>query len=212
MTSTLGELRDRLNDQLGVEDASEKPWGTVAQRNSAIRFGFEQLEPTMMRLITENLTPLTDTREYPLTSRITKVVLVESITSTGLAQDVKNYRSWTVDGATSVVLAATPSIDSSLRVTGYAPYVTDLTADDDACDVPPDEEWIPLLGALAELYRRRFHEWLDFERYNASNPTTTIDPDTLYRAYTDAMARFEQAKSEHMRKVATSRRSSFERG
>lgn len=212
MSSTLGQLRARLNDQLGTDDATERPWGTVAQRNSAIRWGFEQLEPTMMRLIEEGVTPAADTREYTLASRITKIVLVEQTWASGKVLDVRNYRSWTVDGATRLTLNQVPDSTTTLTVVGYAPYVTDLTADADACDLDPEYEWIPLLGALAELYRRRFHEWIDFERYNASNPSTNVDPDIIFRAYTDAMAHFEQAKLDHSRKVSMPRRASFERG
>ena len=208
--STLGELRARLNEQLGIDDGAEKPWGNPARRNSAIRFGFEQLEPVMQRLLEEPVTPATDTREYSL-STIDKVIAVEITNSAGNVSDVKNWRSWTVAGTTKVTFAAVPNSDASVKVIGYKPYTSVFAADNPAADIEESLEWIPLLGALAELYRRRFHEWMDFERYTASNPTSVVDPDTIYRAYTDAMARFEQAKLDHMRSVAAARRASFVR-
>lgn len=211
MASTLAQLRARLNTQLGTSDGATKPWGTVTERNTAIRWAFEQLEPVMMRLVEESVTLAEDQREYTLTG-ITKVILVEQTFSDGSVQDVKNYRSWNVDGTTRLTFAKSPNTSTTISVIGYQPYESDLQDDTDVCDLPVEYEWIPLLGATAELYRRRFHEWIDFERYNASNPSTAVDPDVIYRAYTDTMARFEQAKLDHMRKVAMPRRASFARG
>jgi hypothetical protein len=213
--STKQELRERLNEQLGIDDADERPWGTVEQRDSAVRWGLEQLEPAMMRLVEESVTLTSDTREYTLTSRITKVAYVEQTDSAGRVRDLTNYRSVVIDSdtpATRLTFGVPLDVSTTLKVVGYAPYVSDLSTDATDCDIPQDIEWIPLLGALAELYRRRFHEWLDFERYNASNPATTIDPEVLYRAYTDALGRFEQAKLDHYRKVSMPRRQRLARG
>lgn len=214
--STRAELRARLNTQLGIEDGDDKPWGDDDARDSAIRWGLEQLEPTMMRLLQEDVAVVEDAYEYDLTSAIQKVELIEVINSSGeTVRDVKNYRSWIVDldaGPTCRIRLATPLPTSeSLVVSGYAPYVSQLAADTTECDIEQTLEWIPLLGALAELYRRRFHEWLDFESYNSSNPSTVIDPQVLFRAYEDAMRRFEEAKLQHKRKVSIPRRVSLGR-
>jgi hypothetical protein len=213
--STLAQLRARLNETLKTDDGADKPWGDIDARNSAIRYGFEQLEPTMQRFLQENVTVVDDAYEYDLVGGIRRVELIEQLTSAGAtARDIKNYRAWVVDTDPPVcrLRFATPlSLQSSLVVSGYAPYTSDLTDDADLCDIEQRLEWIPLLGATAELYRRRFHEWLDFEQYNASNPSTTIDPAVLYRAYDDALRRFEQAKLDHMRKVSIPRRAALKR-
>jgi hypothetical protein len=213
--STRAELRARLNEQLGTSDGNDKPWGSVDARNSAIRWALEQLEPSMMRFLEESITIAAGTREYTLTSAIAKVALVEVTDTNGHVRDRLNYRSITIDTdppTTRLTFAQPLPTDWTLRVSGYAPHLSDLSAETTECDVPQELEWIVLLGATAELYRRRFHEWIDFEQYNASNPSTAIDPEVIYRAYTDALGRFEQAKRDHYRKVSMPRRARFARG
>ena len=205
---TLAQLRARLNQDLACADGSEQPWGDRATRNGAIRSGFERLEPGVMRLIQEDV-PTTDSLEYDLTSGIRDVELIEQVHSNGQTRDIKNYRAWLVQDDPPVCrirLASPLSTDSGLVVTGHAPYISELSAEADACDMEARYVWIPLMWARAELYRRRFHLFLDYEQYNAENPTTTIEPGTLYQAYQDAARLFEQAKSEHSKAVSIPRR------
>lgn len=206
---TLAQLRARLNADLGCDDGSTEPWGDRSVRNGAIVHGLERLEPGVMRLLQEDVAVVTDALEYDLTSGIRDVQLIEQTWTTGVVRDLKNYRAWLVQDDPPVCrlrFAAALDDTSTLTVTGHAPYASQLSGESDACDIETRYAWIPLTWARAELYRRRFHRWLDYEQYNAENPSTTIDPATLYQAYQDSARLFEQAKAEHAKAVSIPRR------
>lgn len=209
--STRAELRAKLNVQLGIVDGQATPWGDRDARNSAIEYGFEQLEPMMMRLTQESVTILEDTYEYDLaTVRTVELIERVDISSTPRVIDtMRNYEAWVLDDDDSTCrlrLTAQLPLTEQLVVTGYAPYLAAFPADATECDIEPRLEWIPLIGAVAELYRRRFHVWLDFEHRQLDNPVTAVDPDTLYRAYSDAQTRFERAKADHVRTLTRAKR------
>jgi hypothetical protein len=210
---TLADLRARLNADLGVSDGSTEPFFDRTVRSAAVRSGFERLSPTMSRFLRETVTITDNTREYDLAS-ITDVQAVELIATTGVVRELSNWRAWGFqedEPLTRLTFAASLNTSDTLRVTGYRPYVSTLVADDDDCDLAPELTWIPLTWARAELYRRKFHEWLDFKGYNAGNPSTTLDPATLYQAYQDAARLFEQAKVEHGNAVAAPHRARLTR-
>jgi len=211
---TLADLRARLNTDLGIVDGDTKPFGDEEVRNAAIRHGFERLWPTMKRLVQETVVLTTKTYDYDLTT-VQEVVLIEQLDSSGYTvKDIKNYRSWVVDDdpvACRLRLPNAQDTTQSLVVSGYAPYISDLTANADSIDLQERLEWIPLTGARAWLYRRRFHEWLDFEQYNAENPSSVIDPATLYQAYQDSERLFETAKVDHAAAVSMPKRARLER-
>jgi hypothetical protein len=213
---TLAELRARLNLELGTTDGSTEPWGDRDVRNAAVVHGFERLEPGVMRLLQESFPAQDDQLEYDLDSGIREVQLIEVTDSAGNVKDIKNYRAWLVSGVGTramtcrIRLARPLSADLTLTVTGHAPYETELS-ESVACDMETRYVWIPLTWARAELYRRRFHAWLDFERYNAENPSTAIDPGVLFQAYQDSARLFEQAKAEHAKSVSIPRRARLAR-
>jgi hypothetical protein len=209
---TLAELRARLNADLGVTDGSTTPFYDRTARSAAIRAGFERLGPQMRRFRREDVT-LTGARELDLVT-LTDVQVVEVIDATGYARELSNWRAWVYQEDPPVArltFAVPPGATNTLRVTGYADYTAALVADTDACDLAPGLTWIPLTWARAELYRRRFHEWLDFEQYSADNPATTLDPATLYQAYQDSARLYEQSKAEHGDAVTTAHRGRFTR-
>ena len=207
---TLAQLRARLNTDLGVADGATLPWGDATVRNAAIREGFERLWPQMKRLRTESQTYVAGQQLYTLTSVI-DVQLVEVKSSDGIVyKDLKNWRNWVVDDDTPVTTFRLSSgiaeTGATLEFTGYAPYESDLTSDTDACDLDGRYTWIPLQGARSYLYRRKYHEYLDYQQFANINRENDTTPQTLFAAYQDAENRFEHAVATHAAQVSMPRR------
>lgn len=206
------QLRTRLNLDLGLsDDTAEKPWGDEAVRDEAIRDGFERLWPQMRRMQDETQDYENLKQTYDLT-KVKDVQLVEVVSSDGVIRnELKNWRNFAVDDDpvryTLRLSSASAPTSTELHISGYAPYFSQFTDDADPCDLEDRLAWIPLVGARAWLYRRRYHEYLDYEQHANLNRVNAMDPPTLFTAYQDAEARFQQALEEHHYEVSYPRRS-----
>ena len=209
---TLLQLRTRLNIDLGLtDDTAATPWGSEAVRNEAIRDGFERLWPAMRRMREERQDYDATKQVYEL-AEVKDVQLVAVESADGIIRnDLKNWRNFAVDDDpvryTLRMSTATGINGGVLVISGYAPYKSFFSGDADQCDLTDRLCWIPLLGARAWLYRRRYHEFLDYEQHANLNRDNAMDPPTLFNAYQDAEAMFQQALEQHRYEVAYPRRS-----
>ncbi len=208
---TLLELRTRLNADLALEsDTDTKPWGDEEIRNQAIRDGFDRMWPTMRRLQTVTLPYAEKQQVYDLPG-FRDLQLIEVEQPGGLVlSEIKNWRAWLIDDDPEVfrVRLATGAYQfgASLVFTGYKRYISTMAIDADECDLALDRVWIPLLGAKSWLYRRRYHEFMDYERWANLNITNAMDPPTLYTAYQSMEQRFLEARAEHSFDVSLPKR------
>lgn len=208
---TLLELRTRLNLDLNVaNDTDTKPWGDETVRNEAIRYGFERLWPEMRRMREERLAYDTPKQNYDLTLKDVQLVEVES--NDGIIRnELKNWRNFAVDDDpvryTLRLSSAAGQTGSTLVVSGYVPYVSEFADDSAECDLEGRLVWIPLLGARTWLYRRRYHEFIDYEQHANLNRDNAMDPPTIFQAWQTSEAQFMQALAEHRHEVSYSRRS-----
>lgn len=208
---TLLELRTRLNLDLNIaNDADEKPWGGVDVRNLAIKDGFERLWPEMRRMREETVTYEGGKQTYDLTLKDVQLVEVQS--SDGVIRnELKNWRNFAVDDDppryTLRLSSASAPTGSELIISGYNPYVSTFADDAAECDLEDRLVWIPLTGARAWLYRRRYHEFIDYEQHANLNRDNAMDPPTLFQAWQSTEAAFVQALAENRHEVSYSRRS-----
>src|SRR5262245_62017039 len=169
----------------------------------------------MKRMQEERATYDVGKQVYVLTT-IEDVQLVEVEASDGIVHsELKNWRNWVVDDdppVTELRLATgVGQTGSTLVISGYHSFKSALNVDADACDLAENLVWIPLVAARAFLYRRRYHEFLDYEQYANLNRANAIDPPTLYTAYQDAEGSFMRAREENAAEVSLPRKARMSR-
>lgn len=203
---SLADVRGILNDELGLSSDADNRFGTTTQRDQAITQAIQKLWPRVARLVDEEVAGDPATLEYEL-SDIWDVMTIEVSDSSGSVagptQVLTKFRSYRIetDTAASRLTLATPLRSTqSLRVIGWAPY--------DAAAV--DEYDFPLLmtpvvtaGARAILYLRRLNQFVDFERHQNANRSTTLSPEQVLtmwqsaqREYEDGMRMWQRGASE----------------
>jgi hypothetical protein len=165
----------------------------------------------MKRMRTETETYTANQQLYPLTI-VQDPQLVEVMSSDGMVyKELKNWRCWTLDDDPKVVQLrlASPVAETgaSLVIHGYTRYKSYMTGDSDTCDLADELTWIPLQGARAYLYRRRYQEFMDYEQFANLNRDNDMDAGTLFAAYQDAEGRFQHALATHATEVSIPRRS-----
>jgi hypothetical protein len=78
-------------------------------------------------------------------------------------------------------------------------------------DVPERFAWILVAGARAELYRRRFNQWVDFEQHQVQNRDNATSPSELFAMYQDSERIFERAIEMHARRLGLPKTSRLRR-
>lgn len=208
--TTLTELRtDFLNVTLGLDSDSDNRFGTTAIRNLALQDGARRLWPEMAFLDTEAVTIVTDQIDYTLTS-LREVISLELTSSTAtrwFSDAGKDFTAWYDEDSGHVRLRLPQAFDPTLSLTarGYSPYSVPA-AGGDSFDVPSDQQWIIVEGAVAFLYRRMMNSFMTYERHENENRKTSLSPEQVLTMYRDAEARYQSAKATHRRRLVVPRR------
>jgi hypothetical protein len=197
--SQLLGLRLRVNSALGLaSDTDDQPFGAVADRNEAIRLALATLWPTMARLQRETLTIVAAQFDYTLTTlKDVQSIEVVDTTSLDVVDMIKTFRviqDEAVEPATiRIRFEAIPRTTTSLRVIGYAPYTSNLVADGDFCDLPVRLEYIVVLGATANLYKRKLNQRMNFQQHAVASRENDVTVNEMLSAYTLVKREYDQA-------------------
>jgi hypothetical protein len=147
-----------------LTDAETVPW-TTTQRNTAISEGYADLwRAGVWKDALQDLATGTDTWSYPLTSirHLTRLELLDS--SGHIFEQPRGIIEPDGTGTSAFHLRLRSPIDSgyTLRVRGWAPYVSTFASDAATDDLPAEQNRIPLIKAQAILYRGQLAK---FARY-----------------------------------------------
>lgn len=194
--TTLVNLRSKLNDEIGVlTDAETAPW-TVAQRNAAISDGFAELwRAGVWRDATQSLTTVNDTWYYALTS-IRKAYRLELLDSASRVLEMPHgivEPDGSGAGTYQVRLASPIASGYTLKVRGYAPYVSVFASDSAVDDLPAEYNRIPLLKAKAILYRQQLSRFARYGERQAISPEMNVSADILLALIAAAEREFAEA-------------------
>lgn len=192
MSITMANLRAALNDELGLPSDSDTRFGSTTLRNKALATAIRKLWPRVAKLTAEDVTGDPDTRDYVL-STVWDVMAIEArdstATVTGTQQPVTKYRTYRdeVSGDTVLSLGFTPTATQTLRVIGWVPYtVPDATSEASTTDIPDLMLSVILAGARAEAYLRRLNQFVDFERHQNTDRSTSLTPEQVLTMWTAA--------------------------
>ena len=210
--STLDGLRTgRLNAALGLSSDSDDSFGSTTYRNNAIKVALAQLWPRMARLQRETLTVVDSTFDYDLTKlREVQAIEVVGVDSSDVYERIGSWRLIVDEAADPRVprirFDAMPlAADATLRLVGYAPYKSEFASGSTSSDIPPDCEWVVILGAQAELYRMKLNQRLNFQAHAVANRDTDTSVTEIVAAYQLVRREFNDAVDAHPRQFIAAR-------
>lgn len=209
MGSTLDSLRQNsLNEHLGLASDADDRFGSSTVRNHFLQDAWRQLWPQMGRLITEDVTVVANTVDYELEA-IRDIERVDILDTDLIAKD--RLTSWSlIEDETSdppQLSLRVPQLVAglTLHIIGYAPYSVPASGTATS-ELPVDQEFVVVAGAIMYAYRRRLNEYVDYKQHAADNPLTRIDPATMRDLYLAAKSEFEQLRFDHRRRMTGPRR------
>lgn len=210
--STLDGLRTgRLNGALGLSADGDNAFGTTTERNDALKVAIARLWPVMARLLDEEIALSSTTLEYTLTTLRTVEKIDVKHSSAGVVGRVPEWDLLVDEAADPVVVTvrfkAVPASTTTHTyvATGYVPYASEV-AGAGSLDIPPRLEWIVVRGALAELYRRKLNQRVNFEQHANENRDTDVTVQELIAIYQLAQREFEAAMEMNKRSMSGGRR------
>lgn len=217
---TLDQLRTvtpGLNSELGLTNDGDNTWGDTNARNGFIQSAIAKLWPTMGRTLRETITTVANTTEYDLTSAIVDVELIDVMdlnTASLVATRIKSWRQILDEAADPIVVRLfLPTIQSgtTLKVTGYAPYV--IPANGAAsCDIPPRIEHVVRAGARVEAYRAKLNQFANFQTLANENRANAITAADVLELLRQAKREFEEGVSKNARNLTAAHRAMSQLG
>lgn len=194
--TTLAALRAILNDEIGVAtDAETSPW-TTTQRNTAISHGYADLwRAGVWKDAKQDFSTVTDQWIYALTS-IRKLYRLELLDSSSrILETPKGIVEPDGTGAGTYQLRLTSPLTtgSTLRVRGWAPYISTFANDAASDDLPAEHARLPLLKAKAILYRQQVARFMRYGESQAIEPAMNISYDGLLAGIAQAEREYAEA-------------------
>jgi hypothetical protein len=192
--ATLLQLRTRLNGEIGVvTDTDTAPW-PVAVRSQAIADGYASLwRAGVWKDAKQDIVSVTDQWTYALTT-IRKLDRLELLDSSSRLVD-RPRGVIELDGTGTNVsqlrMIAPVSSGYTLRVRGWAPYVSVFANDAAVDDLPAEHIRIPLLKAKAIIYRISLGSYARYGERQAAPPVQNLTPDQILAIIAAAEREFE---------------------
>lgn len=177
--ATLLELRERLNDDIGVlTDGETAPW-PVDQRSRAIADGYAELYRVgILKFASQDLTSVATTWVYALTS-IRVLERIEFINASGVISMGRGR----VEPASSTTwqLRLDTPVDSgfTIRVRGWTAYVSTFADDTAVDDLPAEFVRIPLLKAKAICLRSQLARRSRYSSTSDAAPEMNVTTEQL---------------------------------
>lgn len=193
--TTLAALRGKLNDEIGVTtDGDTTPW-TTAQRNAAISEGYAELwRVGVWKDAKQDIATVDDQWTYALTSirKLYRLELLDS--SSNIVEKPRGIiePDFAGTGTYRVRLQNPLAGGYTLRVLGWAPYVSTFASDAAVDDLPAEHNRIPLLKAKAILYRQQLGLFARYGERQALDPTMNVSAEVLLAIIAAAEREFDE--------------------
>jgi hypothetical protein len=190
--TTLAALRTKLNGLVGVDtDVETLPW-SQAVRNNAISEGYAELwRVQVWKAATQNIATADMTWIYPLTT-MRALWRIEVLDSSGNIVD--QYPGHIEDdgaGGYQLVLPIPTAAGFTLRVRGWTAYKSQFSGDADNDDLAAEYNRVPLLKAVAILYRQQLSRYMRYGSRTNAPPEMAITLDQLIASINAAEREFE---------------------
>jgi hypothetical protein len=203
--ATLATIRASLNAEIGVlADADTNPW-TATVRNDAISKGYAALwKAGVGKPVIEDETTVDGQAAYTVTT-IRRVAYAEVIDSSGYI--VESPPCEIVPNGSGGYQAVVPGLAAgyTLRLRGYAPYISTFATDSSVDDIEMEWARVPLLKAKEILYRQELGRVARFQERQAS-------PSGMSVGVSDLLAVIAAAKREWDDEIKDMRRRQPVRG
>jgi hypothetical protein len=203
--ATLATIRASLNSEIGVlADADTIPW-TQAVRNDAISKGYAALWiEGVGKPVIEDETTVDAQAAYAITT-IQRVAYAEVIGSSGGI--VESPPCEVVPNGSGGYQAIVPGLAAgyTLRLHGYAPYISTFATDAAVDDIETEWARVPLLKAKEILYRQELGRVARFQERQAA-------PSGMSVGVSDLLAVIAAAKREWDEMIRLMRRRQVVRG
>lgn len=201
--ATLLEIRTALNGEIGVTtDAETTPW-TQAVRNQAIVDGYAALyRAGVWKAVAQDIATVADAFTYALTSirRLDRIDLLDSssrlLESPRAVVEDDGAGGWQLRLTNGVTIAA----GSTLRVRGWAAYVSTFASDAAVDDLPAEHARVPRLKAKAILWRQQLGLFARYGERQAIPPEMNMTIDQFIGMVAAAEREFE-AESDALAKL-----------
>jgi hypothetical protein len=179
--ATLLQIRTALNGELGVvTDAETTPW-SVATRNQAISDGYAALwRVGVWKPVVQTIATVDNQHLYALTSirRLERTELVDS-TTLRIGELPRGTIEDNGSGGWQLRMGDAVAAGYSLRVRGWAPYVSVFASDAAVDDLPAEHGRIPRLKAKAILYRQELGMFVRYGTRQAVPPEMQVSAEVL---------------------------------
>lgn len=180
--ATLAALRTRLNNEVGVlNDTTDTVW-SQAVRNQAIGDAYAELwRVGVWKDAKQDFATVTDQWTYALTS-IRKLDRLEVLDSTSrVLERPRGVIEQDGSGTNAFQLRLSGPIASgyTLRVRGWAAYVSTFANDAAVDDLPAEHVRVPILKAKAILYRIQMGTFARYGERQALPPEMNVSVDQL---------------------------------
>lgn len=206
MGNTLDTIRTgALNVELGLDSDADDRFGTTAQRNYAITEAFRRIWPRMARLTDETITVVLDETEYTLSTLRQVEYLELRNEDDAFVTRLNDWRVWTEDTTTQLLLPFAVDTRLSLVAVGWAQY-TIPSSGSSTSTLPADLEWIIVQGARALLFRRLLNRFVTYERHENENRKTFLTVEQIIAMEREAEGMFQAAINDHRRSIAVPRK------
>lgn len=206
MGNTLDTIRTgALNIELGLTADSDDRFGTTAQRNYAITEAFRRIWPRMARLTDETITVVLDETEYTLSTLRQVEYLELRNEDDAFVTRLNDWRVWTEDTTTRLLLPFAVDTRLSLVAVGWAQY-TIPDSGSETSTLPADLEWIIVQGARALCFRRLLNRFATYERHENENRKTFLTVEQIIAMEREAEGMFQAAINDHRRSISVPRK------
>lgn len=196
--ATLAVIRAALNLELGVDvadDATDVVF-TQAARNAAIAAAYAGLWLDGIRKdAVQNITTVADTWTYALTSirQLARIELLDSLNRILERPHGIVEQSFAGTNAYQLTLTASVAAGYTLRVRGYAPYISVFANDAAVDDLPLEYERIPVLKAKIILYETQRALFMRYGEKQALPESMNVSLEALIGMIRECWGEYRQA-------------------
>jgi len=180
MSTTLVNLRAKLNGEIGVAtDGETTPWSTTV-RNNAISDGYAALWRNGVWKPVKQDYPTVDGQVVYATAtarRLNRLELLDS--SSNVVSRPTGFLEPDGSGTMQLVLHAGCAVGYTLRVYGWTAYLSTFAGDSTPDDLDAEYNRIPLLKAKAILYRQQLALFARYGERQAVAPEMNMTIDQL---------------------------------
>lgn len=178
--ATLGELRTKLNGEVGVSDDAGDPVWSQDTRSNAIVDGYAALwRVGIWKRVVQSLASVDSSSTYALTSmrRLDRIDVLDSFGH--LNEGARAVIEEDGAGGYQLRLVNTFSTGFTLKAYGWTAYKSQFANDADTDDLAAEFNRIPLLKAKAILWRAQLGSYARYQQRQSTPPEMSVSIEGL---------------------------------